>query len=137
MLKKAMILIIIVLMATTAMAQWSSETKVKPRGVTIATLGEGETVYVGALQVSPRRLFAASWIRIYASEDLTVTFNGGPVLLNTATEDILSNVGDADYSVTDAVPITANEWHIIKCSATLLTLTDCDAGSATIIAEYE
>ena len=114
----------------------TAQTGIPPRGVTIATLVEDETVYVGALEHSPRILRPARWIRIWADEAITVKFNGGPIRYLGADEDIVSQVGDADHSVGETVPISANEWHIFTCSATLLELTDCNGGTASIIAEY-
>jgi len=136
-MKKILILIILMVMATVASAQWASnqDSGVHPRGVSIAVLGEDETVYVGALLNYPRRVVAATYIRVLANEALTITFNGGPVLYAGTTEDVVAGLS-SDYSVGNAVPISANEWHIFKCKATQLTLTDCDGGTAAIIAEY-
>jgi hypothetical protein len=136
-MKKLAFLIIMMLMAVSANAQWAAnkDTGIHPRGVTVETLGENETVYVGALINYPRRVVSATYIRVKADEAFTITFNGGPVLYAGTTEDVVAGVS-SDYSVGNTVPISANEWHIFKCSATQLTLTDCDGGTATIIVEY-
>lgn len=132
-LKIALFAIALLAFAGCATAQ---VTGIPPRGVAIATLGENQTVYVGALVHSPRQLISAKWIRIQSDEAISIVFNGGPVLYQESDEDVVSGVGNATYSVGEEVPIASGEWHLFSCSSTELTLIDCDGGSATIIAEY-